>query len=108
MPFRIDPNAAKMPDDYERLTREQVAPLLKGSQFICESIQDNDMERWALSQGGQFVRQTGLEGTRFYVVPPAEAYDTLNGWVEERVMDDLRAALDKHGIEYQKGAAYAM
>jgi hypothetical protein len=107
MPFRIDPNAAQMPDDNERLTRDQVAPLLKGSQFIYESLTDN-VERWMLSAGGQFVRQSGFDGSRYHVVPPSEAYEALDGLAPEARMADLRDVLDRHGIEYQRSAAYAM
>lgn len=108
MPFRIDPHAERMPDDNSRKTRVEVMPILKGAQFIYENLQDNDMERWSLTLSGQFLRQTGIDGGRFYVVPPIEAHDFLSGFASEGVMDEVRAALSLHEIEYEKSAAPRM
>lgn len=108
MPFRIDPHAERMPEDNSCKRREEILPIQKGAQFIYENLQDSGMERWSLTRAGQFLRQTGIDGSRYYVVPPVEACDFLSGFVREDIMDDLRAALSLHGIEYEKSPAPRM
>jgi hypothetical protein len=62
---------------------------LPGAQFICESLQDNDMERWMLTEGGQFLRQTGKA---LYVTDAEYALDFLAGFCDDRVMEQLVSA----------------
>jgi hypothetical protein len=100
MQFRIDPQAEKLPEDQERKTYSQVKPILKGAQPVYESIQDNDMERWLLTLGGQFLRQTGIDGGRYFVVPPAEAYDFIRGFASDEVLEAVSETLMHHGIEF--------
>ena len=63
--------------------------LLGGAAEICESVQDNDAERWFLSEGGQFLRVTGLDAERCYVTSPAYALDMLAGFCDDAVMEKL-------------------
>jgi hypothetical protein len=107
MRFQIDPHADKLPDDQTRLSFDEVKSILKGAQPICESIQDNDMERWMLTRGGQFLRQTGVDGSRYYIVPSAEAHDFLSGVASEEVIEAVSETLTRHGIEFARGPALA-
>jgi hypothetical protein len=100
MPFRIDPHAEKLPDDQTRRTYDEIKPILKGAQPVCENIQDDGMERWLLTRGGQFLRQTGLDGKLYYVVSPAEAYDFLSGIARDDVMEAVSQTLTRHGIDF--------
>lgn len=65
------------------LDAEEAEFLLEDADFICESIQDNDAERWWLTRNGQIVRITGLDKERIRVVDPIDARDMLLGWVED-------------------------
>ena len=89
--FGADPDAPRLEGvDGQLLTYLQARPLVQDSRFLCETVQDNDIERWRLSLGGQFVRETGASGGRFYVVPPDEARDMLEGMgLEDWAMDLL-------------------
>ena len=91
MPFTVDAAAPRMSEDYELLSRVEVASILEGAQLICESVEDDDVERWLLTRGGQFVRNTGEDANRFYVVPPEEAWDYLNDWCDDDVLAEVRA-----------------
>ncbi len=91
MPFSVDPSAPRMEADYELRPRWEVANIMEGAQLICESVEDNDVERWLLTRGGQFVRNTGEDGDRFYVVPPVDAWLHLDGWCEDDVLADVKA-----------------
>lgn len=100
MRFRIDPQAEKMPEDQERMTYNQVKPLLKGAQPIYESILDNGMERLLLTLGGQFLRQTGIDGGRYSVVPSIEAYDFIRSFAPDEVLEAVGETLTQHGIDF--------
>lgn len=100
MGFRIDESAPRLPDDLERLTRADVEQILTGSFPICESIQDNDMERWHLTRAGQLVRQTGVAGDRYYVWPMDEGFDFLDGFAADEVMAKVRSLLSEAGIAH--------
>jgi hypothetical protein len=93
MMIDLDASAPVLDDDCELLNGTDVAGILVGAFEICESIQDNDIERWSLTKAGQFVRECGQDGGRFYVWPENEALDFLDGMVVDEVMNAVRAAL---------------
>jgi len=78
--------------DFAVKSREEVARILEGEQHICERIENDDVERWSLTRGGQFVvRSTGEDGDRFYVVPPADAWGELDGRCDGDVLAEVQA-----------------
>lgn len=99
MPFRLDPAAPKLAENIKRLNRVDVEGILKGSFPVCESIQDNDMERWHLTRAGQLIRQTGVAGDRYYVWPLDEGLDVLEGLAAEEAMLKVKSHLTDGGIE---------
>ncbi|MGY3581849.1 hypothetical protein ACVIGB_000080 [Bradyrhizobium sp. USDA 4341] len=106
--FRLDLAAPKLAEDIERLNRVDVEGILKGAFPVCESIQDNDMERWHLTRAGQLVRQTGLAGDRYYVWPLDEGLDFLDGFADEEVMVKVKSHLTDGGIEIPQRPALRM
>lgn len=100
MGLRVDLGAPKLPDDAsQRLTQGQISGILAGAHLIHEHISDNDMERWLLTKAGQFVRQTGVDGSRYYVWPHNEAFDFLDGLATDDEMEKVRSALSDAGID---------
>lgn len=93
MKFEIDPKAPVLAEDIELMNGMDVADIMVGASLICETIQDNDIDRWSLTRAGQFVRETGEDGGRFYVWPKDEAIDYLDGMVVDEVMDAVKAAV---------------
>lgn len=88
--FETDINAPRIEvDEIRELSNEEAATLLDGARDVCESIQDNDMEKWSYSLGGQFIRQTGKAT---YVTDAAYAFEFLDGFCDEKVMRQLADA----------------
>lgn len=90
--FQIDRTKPTLPETGERSDRFGVAPILDGAAEICSSRGDEDSEIWHLTSAGQFVRQTGVDEDRFYVVPAPEALEFLQDFADDDVMEDLRSA----------------
>lgn len=68
-----------------------LSKLLSGTTLICESIEDNDSERWLLTEGGQFLRQTGVGFGKTYIADPAFAKEMLESMVEDKTFAALQA-----------------
>lgn len=100
MTFRIDPRAERMPDDNARRTFDEVRPLLRGAQPVCEHIGESDMDRIMLTRGGQFLRQTGIDGKLYSVLPADEAYEIVSAYAQDAVIEQLSETLSQHGIEF--------
>lgn len=91
--FMIDRTAPTVEvEEIRLLTAEEQATLLPTSMPICESIEDNDSERWRLTEGGQFIRRTGVDGERVYVTDAAYAQEYLTGFCAEEIMQELSIA----------------
>lgn len=76
-------------EEIRALTDEEAKLLAPNARLVCESIQDNDMERWTFTEGGQFLRQTGRS---LYVTDAAYALEFLAGFCDDEVMEKLVAA----------------
>jgi len=88
--FEISRSAPRVQVEGVRpLEKNERGILLQGARLVCESIQDNDMERWMLTEGGQFIRQTGKD---VYVTDAAFALEFLPGFCDDEVMEQLVAA----------------
>lgn len=90
--FTFDPSLRQIEETAERMNRGQVIGVLQDARFICGSDEDNDVERWYFTRGGQFIRETGDGGGRFYHKTPAEALEYLEDFAAEEVLDELRRA----------------
>lgn len=89
--FEIDADANRAAEDPQRHAHSDLAHVLGDARFICESVEDNDLERWFLTMGGQFIRETGMGGGRYYVIPADEAEQMLTSLgVEDHAMAGLR------------------
>jgi len=104
MSFRIDRTAPRLPEFMERLASWNVKAILDGSIEICSTIENNDSDIWHLTKAGQFVRQTGIDADRFYVWPIGEAFEYLDGMVEERQWARVTTLLQEAGIELPNSA----
>lgn len=88
--FEISRSAPRVEvENIRPLEKHEHGVLLQGARLVCESIQDNDMERWMLTEGGQFIRQTAKD---VYVTDAAFAMDYLAGFCDDDVMEQLVAA----------------
>lgn len=88
--YRISRSAPRVEADGTRpLDEREQRLLLPGARLVCESVQDNDLERWMLTEGGQFIRETARD---IYLVGPAEALEMLAGFCDDDVMEKLVAA----------------
>lgn len=83
MDFTIDRSAPTLPETCDRLNAVEIESILPGAIQICRTEQDNDTEAWYFTQAGQFVRVTGSDQDRFYVVPADDARDALEGMLAE-------------------------
>lgn len=92
----IDLNSAarypRLSEDNELLSILEVCEIIQGAKVLCESVEDNDIERWYLTRGLQFVRETGVSGGRFYVVPAHEAGRMLDGFIDDGILQNLRSS----------------
>lgn len=87
--FEISRSATRVEvEEIRPLDSKEQGLLLPGARLICESILDNDMERWMLTEGGQFIRQTG---SGIYVTDSAYAMEFLAGFCDDEVMEKLVA-----------------
>ena len=91
--FTIDRSAPTVEvEEIRLLTEDEQALLLPTSTMICESLEDNDSERWRLTQAGQFIRRTGVDGERVYVTDAVFAHEYLEGFCADDVMRELAIA----------------
>lgn len=74
---QITPGAPTLPETQERLNNLDIEPIMAGAIELCDTEQDNDTETWFYTQGGQFVRRTGADRDRYYVVPRDDAREML-------------------------------
>lgn len=101
---KFDSSAPRYDATTERSSFEDVAHVMKGATEICETIQDNDSERWSVTKAGQLVRQTGEDLDRYYVFErdDQDAIDMLVGmaddealakvWTPEEIAEMMKAA----------------
>lgn len=91
--FMIDRTAPRVEvDEIRLLTDDEQAMLMPTSMPICESIEDNDSERWRLTEGGQFIRRTGIDGERVYVTDAVYAQEYLTNFCADEIMQELSIA----------------
>ena len=90
--FSFDVSLRQIEPTTERMNRGDVIGVLHDARFICGTEEDNDVEKWYLTRGGQFIRETGDGGGRFYYKTPEEALEYLTGFAAEEALEDLRAA----------------
>lgn len=79
----IDPNAPKLPEDYQKLKRRNIRGVLMGATEIWSTEQDNDSEFWYFTPAGQYVRICGIEQEDCYVYDREEAYLTIGDILED-------------------------
>lgn len=82
--FRLEEVAEQ--DVFRKLTAEEATLALRGARPICSSEQDDDFERFFLTVGGQFVRQTPRS---WFLCAPGHARDLLAGWCADDVLEEL-------------------
>jgi len=90
--FLIDADAPTLEADYQLLALQDVLEILPGHQEFMLIATDNDAERWSLTAAGQFLRQTGTDLDRYYVVPADEAFYMLEGTLPDETIIALRNA----------------
>lgn len=90
--FSFNTSNRQVEETVERMNRGDVIGVLQDARFICGSDEDNDVERWYFTRGGQFLRETGDGGGRFYYKTPAEALEYLTGFAADEVLEELHAA----------------
>ena len=84
-------------DSTRRLDPIEIRPLLVDATPIHSIETDNDKESWFLTRAGQFVRVTGEDLDRCYVMEADEAHDMIG----EDVADHARIFPDWTGGDQQ-------
>ena len=70
-------------DEDKCYTPQEISDVMEEAILICSSDQDNDKEHWYLTAAGQFIRMTGMDLDRCYVLSEDEARDMLDGFIED-------------------------
>lgn len=71
------------------LSGYEIGDALQGAITIYDHESDNDTETMYLTLAGQYVRRTGEDADRFFVLEREDARDLAQGYVDDEDLDLL-------------------
>lgn len=90
----VDPDAKKLPDleaDGFRVLKPVELEGIKLRELFIHD-EDNDMEAWYLSQGGQFIRHVGKPDARWMHMSDDEAWFIIQDYLDDETLSRLQDA----------------